>query len=156
MSENIDTLDNESVGGDNDMALTGSIRSYLSETAKWTQFISIVWFVMIGFMVLFALFFGSMIQSSPFYSRYNSGGGSFVTITYIIMAVVYFFPAYYLYNFSVNMKSALNVKSLQDLDAAFKNLKSHYKFMGILTIIGISLFILFFLMGVVAGASGGY
>jgi len=135
--------------------------TFLKETAKWTGFLSIIGFIGIGLMVIGALFFGSMIASLS--SMGSSGidgavGGSFITILYLLFAVLYFFPVYYLYKFSGNMKSALAAKDEDTLTNAFEYLKSHYKFMGILTIILLSLWVLSILLGLLglAAASGSF
>jgi len=51
------------------------------------------------------------------------------------MAGIYFFPVYYLYNFSSKLKDAIRLNSEVILENSFKNLKSHYKFMGIVLLI---------------------
>jgi hypothetical protein len=58
---------------------------------------------------------------------------------------------YYLFQFSSKMKKALATKNDETLASAFKMLKSHYKFIGVFTIITLSLYALLFivsLMGV--------
>ena len=137
---------------------------FLKETAKWTNFLSIVGFVMLGFLVLGAIFGGAMfatLYSSPEFAEFNDGaaiGGTFITILYLIIAVIYFFPIYYLYKFSGNMKRALVSKDEDTLTKALEYLKSHYKFVGILMIIGLSFYLLMFLLGLLglAASSGGF
>ena len=36
--------------------------NYLSEAARWSRFLSIIGFIYCGFMVLFGLFFGSVMS----------------------------------------------------------------------------------------------
>ena len=50
------------------------------------------------------------------------------------------------------MKSALATKNDDVLADAFENLKSHFKFIGVLTIIVISLYVLLFVFSIVAGS----
>jgi len=78
-----------------------------------------------------------------------------ITVIYLIIAVIYFFPIYYLYNFSVKMKKALLSDDQTLLRNAFEDLKSHYKFVGIFTIVILSLYLLMFLIGLGAAASIG-
>ena len=124
---------------------------YMGETARWAKFLSIVGFVLCGFMIMFALFFGSIM--SPF-TRLGSGSDSFsnavavgyssyaITIVYIIIALLFFFPCLYLFNFSVKMQTALRNNDQLNLNAAFSNLKSCFKFVGILTIVMLSFYLL--------------
>ena len=68
--------------------------------------------------------------------------GMIMTITYLVLAVIYFFPVYYLIQFANKMKKAIATKNDETLAASFEMLKSHYKFLGVFTIITISLYIL--------------
>jgi uncharacterized oligopeptide transporter (OPT) family protein len=68
--------------------------------------------------------------------------GLVITIVYLILAALYFFPVYYLYQFSTRMKTALSTKKDDTLADAFEVLKSHYKFIGVLTVIVLSLYVL--------------
>jgi len=71
--------------------------------------------------------------------------GSIMLVINVLIAIVYFFPLYYLLQFSKKIKKALKTKNDQMLANAFQMLKSHYKFIGVLTIITISLYFLFFI-----------
>jgi hypothetical protein len=123
---------------------------YLSETARWAKFLSIVGFVVCGFMVIFSLFFGSIMSM---FNKLNSGSDAFggstmalgsyaFSIVYIIIALLYFFPCLYLFNFSSKMQTALRNNDQINLNAAFGNLKSCFKFVGILTIVVLSFYLL--------------
>lgn len=128
------------------VSLNDQMRSYLQETAKWSYFLSIIGFVFIGFMVLGALFAGMMLGALSSEMGYGMGG-SFISIIYLVGAGLYFFPILYLFRFSSKAKIALRSGSDAELTEAFQNLKSHYKFMGILTIVVIGFYLLFFIFG---------
>jgi hypothetical protein len=68
--------------------------------------------------------------------------GTAITIFYILMIAIYIFPLYYLYQFSVKLKKAVTSKDDEVLASAFEMLKSHYKFVGVFTIIMLSIYIL--------------
>jgi hypothetical protein len=68
--------------------------------------------------------------------------GTFLTVFYLLVALLYFFPVYYLFQFSVKMKAALAQQSSELLQQAFENLKSHYKFMGILMIVVLGFYVI--------------
>lgn len=128
---------------------------FLKETAKWCSFLSILGFIGIGILVIIALFFGAMMASLSSMGASNDFnaalGGGFFTVLYLIMAVLYFFPVYYLYKFSVNMKTALYKKDEETLTKAFEYMKSHYKFVGIFTIVMLSLYLLLLIVGLIGG-----
>jgi len=123
---------------------------YLSETARWAKFLSIVGFVVCGLMVIFSLFFSSIMSTI---SKMGNGNDSFgastmaignyaFSIVYIIIALLYFFPCLYLFNFSSKMQTALRNNDQLNLNAALGNLKSCFKFVGILTIVVLSFYLL--------------
>lgn len=117
-------------------------RVFLKEVAGWTAFLAILGFIGIGFIVIIALFamiMGSYISMGPF------NGGSLISLIYLAVALFYFFPVNYLYRFSSNIKAALKTNDQTGLTKAFEYLKSHYKFIGILTIIIFGMYILVFL-----------
>lgn len=137
----------------NDMALTPGSKMFLKETAGWTKFISIVGFVMLGLMVILSLFAGSLFGEAMEVSGMEMIGGAFLTVFYLGIAVLYFFPIYYLFQFSAKMKAALQEQSSDLLQLAFENLKSHYKFMGILLIIGLGFYAIALVIGGIAALS---
>lgn len=134
------------------LTLTSTSKSFLKETAKWTNFLSILGFILITLMLVLAAFsstiFNMVAKMQP---GIPESLGLSLAITYLVLSIIYFFPVYYLLQFSRKMKKALATKNDETLASAFKMLKSHYKFIGVFTIITLSLYALLFivsLMGV--------
>jgi hypothetical protein len=135
--------------------LSDSAKYYLAEIRKWAKFISIIGFVTCGLLLLAGLMMGfimNMAMSMTYQPMPIPAG--FFTFFYILMAVVYFFPVYYLYKFSEDMKQALEIGREEQLTSSFRWLKNHYKFVGILLIISIALGILGFFASILAGIFG--
>lgn len=137
-----------------DLKLNNHAVNFLRETAKWANFLSIIGFIGVGFLVIVALFFGT------FFANLSADlpvgvGGTFITVIYLIMAGLYFFPIYYLNRFAGNMKRALQMEDEDTLTKGLEYLKSHYKFIGILTIIMLSFYVLSFLLGLLGLAASG-
>ncbi|MFN3754894.1 DUF5362 family protein [Flavobacterium sp.] len=137
----------------NDLAIDS-----LRQTAKWTMFLSIVGFIFIGLMLIggaIAVISLSAIPDEPDFGAYNPMGGfkSYIGIIYVVMAALYFFPVLYLYKYSKGIKEALNFNNSEVLAEALENLKSHYKFVGILTIVLLSLYALIFIGIIIFAAS---
>jgi hypothetical protein len=127
----------------NDLSLTSAAKTFLSEAAGWTKFLSILGFVFIGLMVIVGLFAGSIISDlMEAQTGTSMMSGAFLTVFYLLFAVLYFFPVYYLFQFSSKMKAALAQQSSELLQQAFENLKSHYKFMGILMIVVLGFYVI--------------
>lgn len=114
----------------------------LTETAKWTKFLSILGFIFIGLIVVMAFFAGSMMSFLPTQQidQMPNSLGFLFTVIYLLMALLYFFPTKYLWNFSQKIKSALANQNEEELDAALSNQKSFYKFFGILIIVFLSIY----------------
>lgn len=129
-------------------------KEFLKETAKWTKFLAILGFVGIGLMVLGSLvmlFAPSSLMSN---GDFPFGGKIFMMLLYLAFAVLYYFPISYLYQFSENTKKAIVNNDNNAIRDAFEFLKSHYKFMGILTIILLAFYaIIIFIALIGAGAA---
>lgn len=118
---------------------------YLSETRKWTLFLSIMGFIGIGLIVIVAAFAGTILSSASNgeFDEMTGGMGAWVSLLYLLIGLLYFFPTWYLFNFSRKMKLALDTKNNTELLYAFRNQKSFFKFLGVFTIITIGFYVLF-------------
>lgn len=138
MEENKSTFENF------ELQLTNESKDYLREAGKWAYFLGILGFIGVGLMVLLAFSIGAI------FSRFNPYGGmpfptTLLTVIYLIMAALYFFPVLYLFKFGSKTKMAFATNDTDTLTDGIKNLKSHYKFVGIFTIVIISLYALIFI-----------
>ena len=133
------------------MQIDHETTGYLSETAKWAKFLSIVGFVMCGFIVIAALFAGTIASALGPFGGTMGAGGFMITVIYLGVASLYFFPCLFLFNFSRKMQFALRNNDQINLNDSFKNLKSNFKFVGILTIVIISFYVIALLViGIIA------
>lgn len=121
--------------------VNGEIKNYLLETSKWGKFLAIVGYVGMGFLVLLGLgvIVGFSIQGSLANVGFPAG---LIGIVYILLAVIYYFPVNYLYRFSVQMKQGLSLNNELSATSGFENLKSLFKFMGIFTIVVLSIYVI--------------
>lgn len=135
-----------------ELNLNAASKSFLREIAGWTKFLAILGFVFVGLLVLIAIFAGTIYSSVFGALAINSAidFGLLMTAVYLIVALIYFFPILFLYKFSVRLKKALQSKEDEDLTGALEMLKSHYKFIGVFTIIVLSLYVL----AIIAGMMG--
>ncbi len=146
-----------------DLQIDQQSNSYLNEAAKWGKFLAIMGFIFCGLFVIIALFAGtfmaSMMQGG--FGGTDVGGpgaamsGVFISVVYIVIALVYFFPCLYLFNFSSKMQIALRSNQQETLNTSFRNLKSCFKFMGILMIIGLAFWVLAIIIAIGAAVGGG-
>ena len=136
-------------------------KSHLAETAKWARFLSIVGMIGMGLMVLFGLFFSTIVGSSGSDAFEEAGASSGfaaawgvgMAVFYIIIAVLWFFPLLYLLRFANTIKTALNSNDQAALTVSFQNLKSCFKYIGIFTIILLAIYALIILIAIISGAA---
>ncbi len=128
------------------MELNLQAKKFLNEAAKWAIILSIIGFIGIGLMIIMSFSMGTILSQIP-----NDALGvptQFFSFFYLILAGISFIPIYFLFQFGNNIKNAIKNNDTDLLTFGLKKLKSHYKFIGILTIILMSLNLLFIIFGV--------
>ncbi|WP_353148824.1 DUF5362 family protein [Flavobacterium sp.] len=145
-------MENEKQTENFENQLTTAAVGFLQESAKWSKFMAIIGFIGIGLMVLVSLFmaigFSAMDASTMPELPFSMSAFS---IIYVLFAAIYFFPVYYLYQYANKTSAALHSKNKQLLADGLENLKSHHKFLGIFTLILISLYGLIFVFAILGG-----
>lgn len=136
------------------MELQQEALNNLNETSKWTNFLAIMGFIFIGLMIVLGFFIGSIFSEMVENQPNMPFSGTVLGFIYLMMGLIYFFPVLYLYKFSTFTKKALMHHNTNDLNEAFKNLKSHYRFMGIITIVILSVYFFAFIIGIFIGTAG--
>ncbi|MCB0522972.1 MAG: DUF5362 family protein [Saprospiraceae bacterium] len=132
---------------DDGLIITEEVRQYWKQIAVWTQFFAILLFILFGLASLFALSLAFAVGAAGLI-------GSIMVIG--LYGAVLFFPALYYYRFSTQMKEALRSEDNGLLDQSFMNLKRFYRYVGILLIVLISLYVVFFLTFGAAMMSRGF
>jgi len=129
----------------NNLEVSESVRKSLDTMVYWSKFLAILGYIGVGFMVLAAI--AMFVMSNPYYNM------RFLGFIYIIIAVLYFYPANYLYNFATNTRRALSSDSQTSLNDGLSNLASNFKFVGVMAAVVLSFYALMFLISLFAGAS---
>ena len=129
--------------------------SDLYKASKWALFLAILGFINVGLMILGAIVFAvgldfmtqgmeemMALPSMTFY----------MAAVYLLMALIVFFPFYYLYRFATRADSGVADRDEHLLARSFGNLKSHYKFVGVMVIIVLCIYIVGMIFAVLGGA----
>jgi hypothetical protein len=133
---------------DETLAITQEVRQFWRQTSAWALFFAILLFMLFGLVSLSGLF-----------TAFSGGifgliSGIFIVILYGVML---FFPGLFYYRFATQMKQALILDDIDLLDRAFNNLKLYYRYVGIMMITIITLYLMFFLLfGAALLRSGGF
>jgi hypothetical protein len=124
------------------------LNSHLRETAKWGKLLAIVGFVGLGILVIIALVFISGL-TNPL-ARNTGGLPQWMGIIYLAMGALYYFPTSYIYSFSKSIKNGLDSNDEETVLSGFSKLKSLFKFMGITTLVILSIYALIIVFAVLA------
>lgn len=139
------------------MRLTPMAENFLMAATRWAKFLSVLGFILSGFILILALAFGTIISALG-----AMGGSSAVaagvpaalgTIVYLIVSVIYFFIAYFMYNFASKTQKALTSRQEQLMEDGMKSIRNYFQIIGIMAIIGLALFVVIILVGIIAALS---
>ncbi len=145
-----------------DLHLDQQSVNYLNETSRWARLLSIIGFIYCGFMAIVGLFFGSVMSRMMMpgiggpEATLSGVATVFLSIFILLMALILFFPAYYLYSFSSKMRRALRSNDQAVLTDSLKNLKSFFKFYGIIVIIVLSIYALALISAIIGAMVGSH
>ena len=136
-------------------------KAHLTETAKWAKFLAIVGMISLVLMVIAGVFGSAMLfttMSGGIDRDYPSTGmaaySSGIMATYmVVIAVIYFFPLLFTLRFANKMKAALYGNDQQALNIAFQNLKACFRYIGIITIIGLVFLAIIIIFGIIGAAA---
>lgn len=125
--------------------------SSLTETRKWALFFAILGIIGIALMLILAVAMMVILPSM------NNGLNtpmptSIFGAVYLIFAAIYIMPIVYLLQFSSKIKTALATRNSETLGLAMKSLMLHFRTVGIITIVIISLYLLILVGVLVMGA----
>jgi hypothetical protein len=116
--------------------LTGTMVRYLREASPWLRFIGILGFIGCGLSVLGGLVFTLVVLVTDLAGEFGyAPAGSFMGVLYLLLGLLSFFPAKFSYGFGSKIHRYTLSNADRDLEEAFKNNRSLWKFLGILAIV---------------------
>jgi len=139
---------------------------YLHTAGRWATFLGIFGFVITGLTLLEAIFIGSLFSlmgrlnpamnmpttpGGPAASSIMSAFSGVISFVCVLAAVFYFFLSYYLYKFGTGIKKSTTFNDSVTANKSLEYLKSHFKLIGITTIVIISFYLLIFIGAILVG-----
>jgi hypothetical protein len=124
----------------------------LASTRPWVLFLSILGFILCGLLVLGGIVLIGVGVAAPRSGPIAFFG--FLGCIYILMALLYLFPSYFLLKYSGGIRAFLATRSAPQMEQALQSQKSFWKFVGILMIVVIGIYILIFVIAAVIGVGG--
>jgi hypothetical protein len=142
-------------GAGADAVSPGTI-AQLAGTKPWVRFMSVLLWIGVAFMLLAGAGMGVVSVMGAGKATTGPFGGKeliFFAIIYGVMAFVYIFPAIKLWKYANRIGSLGASHSVADLDAALNEQRSFWKFIGVMTIIMLSLYLVAVIGFVAFGAT---
>ena len=138
------------------LTIDPSTKAHLSETARWARFLAITGMISLALVVIFGLLYSiwistmvdSMQNQNSFQTAqpFATGLAFGSAILFIIVASVVFFPLLYMYRFANQMRTALYGNDQELLNRSFQNLKKYFRYLGIITIISLAMWLVWLLV----------
>ena len=122
-----------------DLVIDQDGSNYLTETAKWAKLLSILGLILSVLMVLGGIavaFLGTTLNNISGLR----GLGPFLGIIYLLLGLLYLYPSWALLQFATTISSGLKKSDQVLVNEGLKNLKSCFRFWGILSLIIIGIY----------------
>ena len=131
-----DQLDNN-LGG---LEVNSEARGFLLETSKWAKFFAVLSGIFIA-LIIGAMLIMLLSVPDAIGGAYGEAG-IFAFMMYLLMGILYIMPTLYLYRFASKTKAAITESNSLQLADGLENLKSLFKFMGVMTILLLAFYVL--------------
>ena len=122
--------------------ITPAMIHSVSGLGPWTRFLAIMGFITVGFMLIVSAFL--LVAGILGGTVSRDLGGTVVpimmTVMYVIMAVVYLFPALYLWQSAGAVVRLKNGAVREGMETALEKHRKFWKFIGILVIVFLVLY----------------
>jgi hypothetical protein len=152
------SADGTAGGGRVAATLTALARQHLEQTRPWVRFMSVVTFLSAGLMALLGL--GSLLFGlGNSLARGGAGvlgtvAGVALALLYLALAAVYVAPALYLWRYADAIERLGVNATAAGLEEALGHQRSFWRFVGILTAIGLVVGIAILGLAIMAGVLG--
>jgi len=138
--------------------LTETMLIQLKGASPWLRFVGVLGFIGAGFTILTGIVFLTLV---PFFTRPFLGLDPFrgimdavswviVAVFFIILGVFLVLPSLFMFRFGEKIRGYLRTGAEQELEAAFKNNRLLWKFIGIICIVQLAFFPLMMIGSVIA------
>jgi heme/copper-type cytochrome/quinol oxidase subunit 2 len=140
----------ETSSEDRKIEMGSEILDSLNSTRKWTTFLAVLGFIFLGLIIVAGL------ATSLFLTTFNTTEAnlgipeSLMILIFIVIGAIYFFPVFFLFRFSRNMRDAIQNLDQQKLQKGFRNLRLYFTYIGIMVIVVLTIYVVALLF---AGAS---
>jgi hypothetical protein len=139
-------------------SLTEAMLVQLKGASPWLRFVGVLGFIGAGFTILTGVVFLTLV---PFFTRSFAGidplNGVMEAVTFVIIAAFciivggfMILPSLFMFRFGERIRGYLRTGAEQELEAAFKNNRLLWKFIGIICIVSLAFFPLMMIGSIIA------
>lgn len=140
-------------------SLTPLAQQYLDQTRPWVRFMSVMIFASAGLMALVGIAMLLVAVLGGFRAVGDGGPGPLgsaagfagMALVYVLLAFVYVAPGLYLSRYATAIKRLKANATAGGLEDALKHQKSFWRFVGILSVIGLMVAAVVIVLGILAG-----
>ena len=130
--------------GKGDVNLNRRGLEMLRQTKPWVRFMSVIMFILAGFMVVG----GAFLFIATAMANVRTPIGVVPALAYLALGLLYVVPAIYLGRYASAIRTLLASNQDQHLSSALEAQKSFWKFVGIMTAVVLGLYVLAALVAV--------
>ena len=115
---------------------------HLNTLRKWTMFLAVSGFIFLGLIIVLGLITGTFLTAFNHSDKTPGLPDTLVLAGFIALALLIFFPVFFLFRFSKHTSNALTTLDRKEMHKAIKYLKRFFIYIGILLITGVAIYIL--------------
>lgn len=138
-------------GGPAQGSVSADVVELLRQTKPWVRLLAVLGFIGIGFMILGSL--AMLAVSSASHSAMPLGAGVGIMLVYLVMAGFQFPAALFLNRYASRIGTLVDSGSPEALQEALAAQKSFWRYVGILTLVFICLYVVVIVVAVFAATA---
>lgn len=129
------------------LTVTEAMKQNLLSATKWIKFLNIVGCIGVGFLMLMAIIVFISAVSNP----YN--GNAYASVVWVIIAGVYIVPIRRIFTFIEQARNVCLYEDQDDFEGMFDSLRYVSRYIGIVTIVVLSIYTVIILIGACSSCS---
>jgi hypothetical protein len=114
---------------------------HLDNLRKWTMFLAVLGFIFFGLIIILGLITGTFLTAFNESSKTQGIPDAFVIAAFIALALINFFPVFFLFRFSKHSSLAVAHYDRKEMHLAIKNLKRFFIYIGVFLIVVITVYL---------------
>lgn len=111
-----------------ELSFNSETRAALLEAARWARVFSIVGLALASILIITIIYGAAQSRSVSFI--FGSGAEGIIFGTIVVIAIIFFFLVFFLFQFANLVQSGFKQKNTYQLELAFQNLRFYFVLIG--------------------------